>query len=183
LILAKRYGFDVPEGFTFVRPHERGKVQRDVVYRSRSALQSLYTVAGESQGHPGTARWFQFERDVRDLMEALGFLVEHVAASRHGDNGVDIYATKGEDFDRVNWVIQCKCYHPQRKVGPSTIRDLEGALTDYPRGTRGMVVATCRFSSGARERAAGADIRLVDGEEFAQWIASIRHSRGDEGVD
>lgn len=179
LILAKRYGFDVPEGFTFVRPHERGKMKRDVVYRSRSALQSLYTVAGESQGRPGGVRWFQFERDVRDLMEALGFVVEHAAASRHGDNGVDVYATKGEDIDRVNWVIQCKCYHPQRKVGPSTIRDLEGTLTSYPRGTRGMVVATCRFSSGARERAAEADIRLVDGEEFAQWVASVRSTQRD----
>ena len=39
IILARRYGFQVPEGYTFVRPHERGKDSRPVIYRSRSALQ------------------------------------------------------------------------------------------------------------------------------------------------
>jgi len=173
LILAKRYGFDVPEGFTFVRPHERGKWKRDVIYRSRSALQSLFsaTEVGEASGR---VRWFQFERDVRDLMSCLGFDVEHVAASRHGDGGVDVYATKGADLDRVNWLIQCKCFHPRRRIGPSTIRELEGVLNDYPRGTRGMIVATCCFSTGAKERARTADIRLVDGNEFMQLTTSVR---------
>ena len=36
-VLARRYGVDIPEGYTFVSPHKRGKKKRDVIYRSRSA--------------------------------------------------------------------------------------------------------------------------------------------------
>jgi len=41
IILAGGYGINVPEGFTFVRPHDRGGHER-VLYRSRSALKMLY---------------------------------------------------------------------------------------------------------------------------------------------
>jgi hypothetical protein len=170
IILARRYGFDVPQGFTFVRPHERGGVKRDVVYRSRTALQSLYTVNTAVVGSKGPVRWFQFERDVYSLMAALGFTVEHVAAGRHGDRGVDVFATKGTDLDRVNWIIQCKCFHPQKKIGPSVVRELAGVLAKYPRGTRGMIATTCRFTAGAKEEAEASDIRLIDGAEFAQLL-------------
>mgnify|MGYP003390185457 CR=1 FL=1 len=170
LILAQRYGFDVPEGFTFVRPHLRGKGQINVVYKSRSALQSLYQADVKIAGDATTVDWFEFERDVANLMAKLGFQVQHVAASRHGDNGVDVFATKGSDFDRVNWVIQCKCWKPTRKISPSTVRELCGVLADYPHGTRGMIVTTSSFSSGARDAAVASDIRLVDGEEFAKLI-------------
>lgn len=98
----------------------------------------------------------------------LGFDVQHVAASGRGDNGIDVYATKGADLDLVNWIIQCKCWRPGRKVHPATVRELKGVLSDYPSGTRGMIVTTSSFSSGAIELAEGADIRLMDGAEFAE---------------
>jgi hypothetical protein len=172
LILAQRYGVDVPTGYTFVRPHERGKGKRDVIYRSRSALQCLYTVATESS-QSGPSQWFQFERDVYKLMDALGFAVEHIAASRHGDGGIDVYATKGRDLDEMNWVIQCKCWHPKRKIPPNIIRELVGVLAGYPHGTRGMVITTSSFSSGAIETATEANIRLIDGGEFMELVKSV----------
>lgn len=165
LALARRYGFSVPEGYTFVRPHERGKSKRDVIYRSRSALQSLYT-ATEAPVPTREVNWFRFERDVQSLMQNLGFAVEHVAASRRGDHGVDVYATKGEDLDAIRWVIQCKCWKPKHKVSPSVVRELVGTLTSYPQGTRGMIVTTSDFTSGSVSLAAEHDIRLMNGEEF-----------------
>ena len=110
LILAKHYGCRVPEGYTFVRPHERGKqAARAVIYRSRSALQSIYQL---DQTLPaGTADWFKFEKDVERFLGKAGFEVQHRAAARNGDQGVDLYATKGVDLEAVNWIIQCKCYH------------------------------------------------------------------------
>lgn len=169
LALAERYGFSVPVGYTFVRPHQRGKSQREVVYRSRSALQSLYT-AIEPSADVARVSWFQFERDVKTLMQNLGFTVEHVAVSRNGDKGVDIFATKGTDLDAISWVIQCKCWNARRKVEPMTVRELIGTLTRYPSGTRGMVVTTSRFSSGAIEEAQSNNIRLMDGEEFMRLL-------------
>jgi len=41
LVLARQFGIPVPDGFTFVRPHDRGESAR-VLYRSKSALQMLY---------------------------------------------------------------------------------------------------------------------------------------------
>jgi len=174
LDLAQRYSIDVPVGYTFVSPHDRGKNKREVIYRSRSALRCLYTVVPEAPDKE-PAHWFQFERDVHDLMKALGFEVEHVAASRNGDNGVDVYASKGEDLDEVRWVIQCKCWSPKRKVTPSTVRELVGAMHHYPPGTRGMIVTTSGFTSGARTEAEAAGIKLIDGEEFHCRVESLRN--------
>lgn len=162
--LAEVYGFAVPQGYTFVRPHERGHLKREVVYRSRSALRSLYEVDDEAPRT--TVRWFEFERDVRDALIGLGFEVEHVAASRRGDRGVDVYAKKGSGLDEVCWVIQCKCWSPARKVGPDVVRELLGALEGYPKETRGMIVTTSTFTAGAITDAARAGVRLMSGEEF-----------------
>lgn len=173
LLIASRYGFDVPTGYTFVRPHERGNKSRDTIYRSRSALQSLYQATSPETGtSEKPVEWFQFERDVQTVMNKLGFKTEHVAASHRGDHGVDVYATKGRDLDAISWVIQCKCYSPNRKVQPSTVRELLGVLEEYPRGTRGMIVTTSTFTSGARTRAEETNIHLIEGEEFTRLLGS-----------
>jgi hypothetical protein len=178
LSLAARYGITVPKGYTFVRPHDRGKAAREVVYRSRSALQSLY-VADENPSPGKKNKWFQFEHDVRLVLEFLGFSVEHVSASKQGDRGVDIYARKGHDLEEVCWVIQCKCWSLKRKVGPHVVRDLLGAIQDYPAGTRGMIVTTSSFTSGAREDALRASIRLMDGSEFSGLLKKAGQSHQD----
>lgn len=170
LALAKLYGFEVPNGYTFVRSHARGDHQRETIYRSRSALASLYQV---ETGGAGKVRWFEFERDVRDWLESQGFDVEHVAASKRGDNGVDVYATKGHDLEKVCWIVQCKCWSPGRKVGPDVVRDLTGALDSYPKGTRGMIVTTSQFTSGAVGLSIENGIRLVDGVEFAAVSGTV----------
>ena len=166
LLLAEIYGLSVPTGYTFVRPHERGHKKVEVIYRSRSALQSLYTTIedGVPQGRP---LWFQFERDVSKLMERLGYDVQHVAASRRGDYGVDVYATKFTEDQIENWVIQCKCYSSKNKVGPKIVRELIGSLSHYAEPTKGMVVTTSSFTAGAIEEAKQVGIKLIDGIEFA----------------
>src|SRR5438034_2838690 len=173
LFLAERYGFEVPIGYTFVRPHERGKQSREIIYRSRSAIQSLYTVIPEQSGTT-RPKWFQFERDVHALMRSLGFEVQHIAS--HPQGGVDLYASKGSDLDYINWIIQCKCFAPKHKVGPAIVRDLVGTLQRYPPGTRGMIVTTSSFSSGAIEEARRAGIRRIDGREFVELIQRTKNS-------
>jgi restriction system protein len=110
-------------------------------------------------------------------MESLGFTVEHVSLSRRGDRGIDLIAKKGADLDEVVWIVQCKNYSPKHKVGPNIVRELIGALSNCDQGTRGMIVTTSSFTSGAKEEAARANIRLVDGKELevrkgkAAWFA------------
>ncbi|RKH84119.1 restriction endonuclease [Corallococcus sp. AB045] len=167
-VLGQRYGFAVPENYTFVRPHERGDKERSVIYRSRSALLSLYEVNETRPAAVGGVEWFKFERDVKRLMEQLGFDVQHVSASRRGDRGVDVYATRGElGGDKQEcWVVQCKCYAEHRKVGPAILRELLGAMRAYPVGVRGMVATTSSFTAESRRLARTEGLRLLDGEEF-----------------
>jgi|GEM_PF-5365323 len=161
-ILAERYGFRLEPGFTFVKPHQRGGIapDREVIYRSRSAMQSLYGVDASIESD-GKSNWFQFERDVHDAMVHAGFNVDHVASAKNGDAGVDVFAKNksGTEF----WAIQCKCYAPKRKVGPAAIRELIGALAGYPPGTCGMMVTTSGYSGGAVELAkqSGVELRLL----------------------
>jgi hypothetical protein len=172
LALAARYGFTVPEGRTFVRPHRRGDHEREIVYRSRSALQSLFEAVAAPDGEQGD-QWFQFERDVQALLADLGFTVEHVAAPGRGDRGVDLIATKGRDLDAVSWVVQCKCYAPKHRVGPVVIRELVGALESAPRGSKGMVVTTSSFTHQARQVAVEHGIRLMDGAEVGERLRRL----------
>ena len=165
LVMARRYGVEVPSGYTFVRPHDRGARVRDVIYRSRSALRCLYAHVDSVIGQ---VHWFQFERDVAALMSAIGFAVEHVAASKSGDDGIDVYATRGYE----SWIIQCKCYALTRMVGPSVIRELIGtvAISEHQTKANWMVVTTSDFSTKARDVAERGNVRLVNGSQFAALL-------------
>lgn len=166
MLLAMRYGFSVPRGYTFVRPHRRGDAavqERQRLYRSRSASAILYHTLEKAPSGSRPA-WFDFEKDVAAALFQMGLRVVHQAASRNGDGGVDIYA-HDEAEDRV-WAIQCKCYAPARKVGPDVVRELFGSLHRYPEGTRGMIVTTSSFTAGALEEAVALNVKTMDGLQF-----------------
>lgn len=172
LWLAHRYNVNVPRGHTFVKPHTRGgeDVKRMTVYRSRSASQLIYNIV--DPGGSTDVEWFEFERDVVRLLKALGYDVKHQASNRSGDGGVDVFAYDPKANE--NWAIQCKCYSGHHKVGPDVIRELYGSMTSYPEGTKGMVVTTSTFTTGAEEEAQKMGITLIDGLQFADLAASIK---------
>ncbi|HZP12703.1 MAG TPA: restriction endonuclease [Nevskiaceae bacterium] len=171
--LARAYGFTVPAGYTFVRGHRRGlgrpdEEQRERIYRSRSALAAIY----ETVDAPitGVAQWFKFEKDVQKLMRRLGFRVEHISAHRRDDRGVDVFAISEDEAEA--WAIQCKCWSPDRPVGPEVVRELMGALSNYPDGTKGMIVTTSRFTPAASAAARDTGVTLMDGDEFAGLVGT-----------
>lgn len=166
--LASRYGFDVPDGYTFIKPHERGHLKREVIYRSRSALQSIY----EAEVYSGDGiipDWFKFETDVAALMKNMKYEVEHVSRGRNGDSGIDVYAFRTDSSGDENWIIQCKCYSKQ-KVGPSEIRELLGTLAAQKAPAKGMLVTTSEFTEGARELARNMGVSTIDGKEFLAML-------------
>lgn len=171
--LAQRYGMQVPEGFTFVRPHERGTIDeaaRITVYRSRSASRMIFD---EVAAAPAGARpaWFDFEKDCLRLLKQRGLRVIHQAANRDGDGGVDLYAI---DQDDHSWIVQCKCWAQHRSVGPEIIRELHGAIALADKGasttSRGILITTSRFTSGAIANAERLGFELIDGEHFARLL-------------
>lgn len=165
-----RYGFSIPKGYTFVRPHRRGELatsERQRLYRSRSVSAILYQTLAETP--PGSRpAWFEFEKDVAAALSQMGLKVVHQAASRNGDGGVDIYAyDEGED---CAWAVQCKCYAPARKVGPDVVRELAGSLHRYPAGTRGLIVTTSAFTPNAMEESRALNVKTVNGLQFAALV-------------
>lgn len=171
--LAQRYGVALPEGFTFVRPHERGtetQKERVCIYRSRSASRMIFE---EVYTAPEGSRpaWFEFEKDCAKLLANESMEVIHQAAQRDGDGGVDLFAV---DKDGNSWVVQCKCWAPHRPVGPDVVRELVGAITSADRGSerssRGMIITTSTFTSGAASEAITQDFRIVDGATFTHLV-------------
>lgn len=165
--LAQRYGMHVPDGFTFVRPHERGgaaDVERIRVYRSRSASKLIFEELATAPEGTRPA-WFDFEKDCARLLAARGMKVIHQAAHRDGDGGVDLFAI---DRDGFTWVVQCKCWAVHRAVGPNVVRELSGAIAAADRGkvspSRGMIITTSRLTSGAMGEAVAQGFEVIQGE-------------------
>ena len=175
--LAQRYGMHVPEGFTFVRPHERGgalEEKRLKVYKSRSASRMIFDeIAAAPEGT--RPAWFDFEKDCARLLAMRGMRVIHHAARRDGDGGVDLFAL---DEDERSWVVQCKCWASHRPVGPDVVRELVGAIAAADRGSatpsRGMILTTSRFTSGAASEAVRLGFEIVDGEGLSRAISALQ---------
>lgn len=174
--LAEKYGMRLPEGFTFVRPHERGAAADEArikVYRSRSASRMIFDEVSRAPAGTRPA-WFDFEKDCLRLLTRRGLRVIHQAANRDGDGGVDLYAV---DEDGQSWIVQCKCWALHRVVGPEVVRELHGAIALADKGStkssRGVLITTSRFSSGAEEAAAALGFELVDGDQFARMLAQV----------
>jgi restriction endonuclease Mrr len=100
-----------------------------------------------------------------------GLSVVHQSANRDGDGGVDLYAV---DVDNKSWIVQCKCWAQHRTVGPEVVRELYGAITLADKGgalkSRGILITTSTFSSGAIATAAEFGFELIDGEQFADLL-------------
>lgn len=168
LDLARLYGISVEQGFTFVRPHERGAVEREVIFRSRSALQLLYGERVQSSNSLQKPDWFEFERDVAKMLKKHQFEIIGTSRPGTGDSGIDITAHKKVNDTIEVWLIQCKCY--SNKVGPNHIRELAGAVSLYGSNAKGMLVTTSYFTKDALTQAIAANIKLMDGKRFLEAI-------------
>ena len=176
--LAQRYGMTLPKGYTFVRAHQRGTEAESArlrLYRSRSASRMIFD---EIERAPQGARpaWFDFEKDCARLLRSRGVRVVHQAANGRGDGGVDLFAINDTGD---SWLVQCKCWAPDRPVGPDVIRELHGAIrlaeAGAERKSRGILITTSTFTSGAVASASELGIELIDGKTFAKQLKALPH--------
>jgi hypothetical protein len=174
--LAMSYGITIPQGFTFVRPHQRGLGHADDrirIYRSRSASRMIFDAVDKAPDGSRPA-WFDFEKDCARLLRSRQMQVVHQAANRDGDGGVDLYAITdvGE-----SWIVQCKCWAMHRLVGPNVVRELEGAIRLADAGSskrsKGLIITTSSFTDGSRLAASDLGFELIDGSQFSVLLKSI----------
>jgi hypothetical protein len=99
-----------------------------------------------------TVNPYEFEREIALLFKKHGFNSRVTKGS--GDGGIDIILKK----DSEKFIVQCKRH--QSKVGPSTVRDLYGAMAGGGYNA-GYVVCPSGFSKKAFEFSKGKKITLI----------------------
>lgn len=115
-----------------------------------------------------------FEAYVALLFERAGHRVKRIGGT--GDRGIDLVVNR----DGQSSVVQCKRY--ENNIGPSTVRELIGAMTNAG-ADHGFLVTTSAFTDGAQREARKAPytIDLVDGERLVRWAR--RHGLPGELMD
>jgi len=88
----------------------------------------------------------QFEELVAQLWHRFGYDTELTAQTK--DGGRDIIAVKNTEVN-MRFLIECKRYDPNRKVGVGLVRQLYGVKI-HEKATKGILATTSSFSAPAR---------------------------------
>ncbi len=117
----------------------------------------------------------QFEELVAELLSSYGWRVSLTKATR--DGGYDIFGVSRDAADvEASWLIECKRYKPERKVGVELIRNLYGVKSDLRVG-HAMLATTSHFTAGAmRFKDSRYDLELRDYEGILNWLNKYKPS-------
>ena len=169
LLLARRSGFELSFGTTFVQPHKRGGLtdEQKQIYRSKSLLKEIFINKVSSKEE--MSFWFKFEHDVANFFKNQNFKV--TVTTPTNDGGKDV---EGLDEEGNIVLISCKCYSPDNKIDRSKIDELIGTLTrfkktqiyDKEKKIRGIFVTTSSYTPGAINAANEGGIELYSGKDL-----------------
>lgn len=114
----------------------------------------------------------KFEELVAALLRNQGFNLRLTPRTR--DGGKDIVATKRDVFGEHIYLVECKRYAPNKKVGVEQVRSIHGVATSE-RATKGVLVTTSSFSKDAIKFAAPLkyDLELADMETLKSWLQTV----------
>lgn len=114
----------------------------------------------------------EFEEFVGDLLKKLGYEVTLTPASR--DGGFDMYAASSNALGSFLYLVECKKYEPQNKVGVEIVRSLYGVL-ESKKATAGMVVTSSFFTKGAEDfqQQVMYKVHLHDYLKIQKWLDLI----------
>ncbi|MFJ6940466.1 restriction endonuclease [Streptomyces sp. NPDC101132] len=120
----------------------------------------------------------EFEHAVAALCARDGCTAVEVSGGA-GDLGADVVATTREGA-RV--VLQCKRYHPDRRVGSQDLQRFGGTCFSVHGASFAVVVTTSGFTEPAADYAARCGIICVDAEGLAAWSAQQAPPPWEAGV-
>jgi restriction system protein len=122
----------------------------------------------------------QFEEVTAEIFRAKGFEVELTKRTR--DGGKDVIALHKDKLGfKTKYLIECKHYAENNKVGVDVIRSLYGVKNSRSGGNVAIVVTTSTFTSGARdfvenEATTNLDLSLADKNQLLEWLADYQES-------
>lgn len=112
----------------------------------------------------------QFEELVAEMLAGFGWKIDLTPKSK--DGGYDIFAVR-RDIAGIEsaWVIECKKYAPDRKVGVEIVRALFGTSAVLHHRANTMIATTSAFTRGAREmKASMYNLELKEYGDILEWI-------------
>lgn len=114
----------------------------------------------------------RFEELIAEILIRKGYEVELTSATR--DGGKDIYAARKDDLGSFLYIVECKKYNPNHKVGVNVLRDLYGVLSKE-RATYGVAVTTSYFSKPAQEFQQDIQFQmsLQDFDSIKKWLCDV----------
>ena len=112
-----------------------------------------------------------FEEVVAELLGRLGYEITLTPASR--DGGKDIYAAKKDHLGTFLYVVECKKYAPDRRVGVGLVRQLNGVV-QAEQATAGILATTAFFTRGALQfqETIASQLSLKDYVGIQQWLSA-----------
>lgn len=134
--------------------------------RIKGLLRDVYRKRVDLHGIPPR----DFEQMVAELLESHGFEVELTKQTK--DNGYDILALKRmHGFGPVKYLVECKRYREDRKVGVEIIRSFKEVIVTE-KANKGLIVTTSYFTLGALEKKKENPYLLdyKDKEDIIEWI-------------
>ena len=116
----------------------------------------------------------QFEELIAELLAGYGWEVKLTPATK--DGGYDIFGISRDDAGtETAWLIECKKYAPQNKVGVDIARALYGSKTTLGSDCSVMLATTSHFTKGVKDfKASRYDLHLSDYEGVLEWINEYR---------
>ena len=172
MLLASDANIYVPDGYTFVRKTDWGKIKkskREIRYRTTSLNGLFYASDHEIQKVKNINELSPagFEEKMEDYVDKKGW---KVTKRNNYDGGIDIRAIK-EFKDGTIKKLLAQCKHPaisKKPIGPNVIRELIGAaeLEESKHEKVLMVITSSVFTIGARKAAKEKNIELVDGDDL-----------------
>ncbi|HJQ38502.1 MAG TPA: restriction endonuclease [Thermoanaerobaculia bacterium] len=112
---------------------------------------------------------FVFEELVAELLASFGWCVELTAKTR--DGGYDIFGIRQDATGLASsWIIECKRYREDRKVGIDVVRALYAVKSEQRVGMS-MLATTSSFTSDVYAyKASRYDLELADANAIIDWI-------------
>lgn len=113
--------------------------------------------------------WRSFEELIAEMLASFGWKVELSAATK--DGGYDIFAIyRDESGIKHPWIIECKKYSPEYKVGIETVRSLYGVKTDMRVGNA-MLATTSFVTEGVEKfKSSHYDFATKDFNGIMDWV-------------
>lgn len=115
----------------------------------------------------------QFEEIIAEILASYGWDVELTPPTK--DGGYDLFAISRDISGvKTSWIVECKKYKPENKVGVEVVRSLFGVKHDL-RVANAMIATTSHFTRGVKDfKESHYDLDLRDYEGILDWINDYR---------